>query len=172
MERTKLAFLAALTLIVVFSFVAINPASALGQCGEKNCGYFRTTCPQDYKCVENRFVGGWCIKDIGCSANKTAVCGNGKCEVGETYLTCSDCPKPLNYYNGTTAASKPFCGNGKCDPGESYVTCSDCPKPVSYYYYTVRPGRSICGNKICETGRGGENYRNCPKDCPAPRKSR
>ncbi len=53
-----------------------------------------------------------------------AVCGNGKCEAGESSYQCADdC----------------FCGNGSCDPGENKENCSqDCV--------------FVCGNGKCDSG--------------------
>ncbi len=84
--------------------------------GQKDCGFLRTCCktPETSK----------------------SVCGNGKCEAGETYLTCSDCPKPVNYYPGAMNDTwkSSTCGNGVCETGlgkETYQTCpQDCPKPT------------------------------------------
>ncbi len=68
------------------------------------------------------------------------VCGNGKCETGETTASCAlDCP------------AGPTCGNGKCDAGETNATCSlDCLPTTN------------CGNGTCEAG---ENAANCVADC-------
>ncbi len=112
---------------------------------------------------------------IAIQAQDTASCGNGVCDGGESYLSCSDCPKPSEYYipsaycgneiceSGESYLScsdcpKPasYCGDGVCDGGESYLTCSDCPKPAEYY--------SVCGNGVCESG---ESYLSC-SDCPKP----
>lgn len=48
-------------------------------------------------------------------------CGDGICEGGETYSSCSaDCDEPAS------------CGDGTCDSGESYSSCpSDCDEPPS-----------------------------------------
>jgi hypothetical protein len=48
-----------------------------------------------------------------------AVCGNGTCSSGETYLTClADCPKPPN--------PPIVCGDGVCQPGEKLSCAEDC----------------------------------------------
>jgi hypothetical protein len=75
------------------------------------------------------------------------VCGNGKCEAPETYLTCpADCPPPA-----------PVCGNGKCEaPMENYQNCpADCPPPAP-----------VCGDGKCDAP--AETWQNCPADCPRP----
>lgn len=63
------------------------------------------------------------------------VCGNGKCEGGETCANCGDCGS--------------CCGNGACDYGEN---CGSCSKDCG----------SCCGNGVCD---GGEHCQSCEKDC-------
>ncbi|MSQ82482.1 MAG: hypothetical protein EXR77_06115 [Myxococcales bacterium] len=74
--------------------------------------------------------------------SSSPVCGNAKCEAGETTSSCSkDCP--------ATAA----CGNGKCEAGETSSNCSkDCP------------ATAVCGDFKCS---GNETVANCPLDCDA-----
>jgi hypothetical protein len=50
------------------------------------------------------------------------VCGDGKCNGGETHDTCeSDCPPP---------PPPPVCGDRRCEGGESYQSCpNDCDPP-------------------------------------------
>lgn len=101
------------------------------------------------------------------------VCGNGKCETGETAASCAgDCaPPPPATVCGDgkcqapeTAASCPqdcapppavVCGDGKCEAPETAASCAkDCaPNAVA-----------VCGNGKCETG---ETSVTCVKDCPA-----
>ena len=83
-------------------------------------------------------VGSECIVP-----SQVSVCGDQKCDPGESYATCSkDC-----------SATGPVCGDLKCEPGESYATCSkDCPAAAP-----------VCGDFKCEAG---ENSSNCSKDCP------
>jgi hypothetical protein len=64
-----------------------------------------------------------------------AVCGNTRCEAGETPASCSqDCST---------------CGDGTCQPEESVVTCSDDCQPV-------------CGDGTCDVG---ETISSCADDC-------
>jgi len=80
-----------------------------------------------------------CATNKGCTGTTPAVCGNGKCEAGETASNCAkDCGGPA------------VCGNGKCEAGETKTTCpTDCGSPV-------------CGNGICDAG---ETTASCSKDC-------
>ena len=85
-----------------------------------------------------------CGKAQKCIPSEPAgpVCGDGKCDGGESTETCAkDCK--------TTG---PQCGNGQCEEGESTTTCpADC-----------KPDGPKCGNEKCESG---ESYTNCPTDC-------
>ena len=69
-------------------------------------------------------------------------CGNGRCEVGETYLECAadcpdcddedDCTADSYDYQGQECVNEvitPCCGNGECETGETYEECAgDCVK--------------------------------------------
>jgi uncharacterized protein (TIGR03382 family) len=95
------------------------------------------------------------------------VCGNGKCEAGETTSSCAkDCKPAPVCGNGvcetgeksTTCPAdctpKPYCGDGKCNGTETYDTCDmDCPPPAG----------PVCGNGTCEDGETADN---CAGDCP------
>jgi len=63
---------------------------------------------------------------------KAIVCGNGVCEIGESYEDCSaDCPKP---------SEAPVCGNGVCESGENCGNClQDCSCAEEY----------ICQDNAC-----------------------
>jgi hypothetical protein len=87
--------------------------------------------------------GKTCVVNACIVPNQTSVCGDFKCEPGESNATCSkDCP-----------LTAPVCGDFKCEAGESYATCSkDCS--------ATGP---VCGNLKCEAG---ETSANCKADCP------
>ncbi|MDP2864480.1 MAG: hypothetical protein Q8N73_02405 [bacterium] len=124
----------------------------------EGCQGLVETCKQ-YQCVESEC-------QIVTLAN---CCGNGECETGEDWETCSqDCelcddgnPCTQDIYSYET---------GKC----SYIKL-DGPQPgcsakVTCGSWTCRTGvcqteyiSNCCGNKICEVG---ETYATCPADCP------
>ncbi|MBI5608201.1 MAG: hypothetical protein HY902_04920 [Deltaproteobacteria bacterium] len=85
---------------------------------------------------------GTCGNSAGCLGS-ASVCGNGKCDAGESTSSCpSDCKIP----------NQTVCGNGTCESGESASSCpSDCKTNVA-----------VCGNGTCESG---ESASNCPSDC-------
>jgi hypothetical protein len=85
-------------------------------------------------CVTNS--GGW--QNIYCEG-PDPYCGDGICNNGENWQTCSDCPAP------------PYCGDGICNNGENWQTCGDCSAP-----------QPVCGDGICN---GNEGWWNC-SDCP------
>lgn len=74
------------------------------------------------------------------------VCGNARCETGETFASCSaDCQPPA-----------PVCGDQKCDATESNDSCpADCAPPAP-----------VCGNSQCEEPT--ETEASCPADCAPP----
>ena len=98
-----------------------------------------------------------------------AVCGNNKCEAGETTDNClQDCPvsqqgsrcgnklcesdeNASNCPADCQSESGEVCGDNVCSDNETLTSCpSDCtPK---------------CGNNACENSRG-EDVMNCPEDC-------
>src|SRR3989338_1740298 len=72
-------------------------------------------------------------------------CGNGVCEGGESYKSCSkDCD--LNNIIGTS------CGDGACEPGED---ADYCPKDCK----VINPD---CGNSVCDKR---ETRETCYADC-------
>jgi hypothetical protein len=82
-----------------------------------------------------------CAAQAKCAGGGTTqpVCGNGKCEPGESAKTCAtDC-----------GGIGPVCGNGVCEPNEN-----NCPKDCG--------GGPVCGNGQCEFG---EDDFTCPADC-------
>lgn len=91
-----------------------------------------------------------------------AVCGNGHCDPGESFLTCPQdccgvcgdgaCRTGVCAESAATCAQDcpGGCGNGTCEPPEDAVECpQDCP-------------RESCGNLTCEPGETPET---CPGDC-------
>src|SRR3989344_1515019 len=98
----------------------------------------------------------------GCSSGAcvTPICGNSKCEWGESCSSCTaDCGLcPSNSTNSTNStnlagsAVRSKCGNGRCDRGE---TCSACSKDCG-----ICP--PVCGNGRCESG---ESCSSCSFDC-------
>lgn len=129
------------------------------QCGSNGCGGVCGNCGQGKACTDE----GQCVT-VG------AICGNAKCEAGESYSTCpSDCEAPT-----------PVCGNGKCEAGESTATCkADCPgsgpvcgngncesgESTANCKVDCPTSGPVCGNSKCETG---EDSGNCPADCGLP----
>ena len=101
-------------------------------------------------------------KDIAKDVANT-VCGNNKCEAGETSKTCPmDCPV------------QPYCGDGSCDFPENTVNCQqDCaasacgdgqcvsPETASSCPADCKPG-VLCGNGTCDSS---ESQASCPADC-------
>ncbi|CAF2884515.1 unnamed protein product [Rotaria sp. Silwood2] len=73
----------------------------------------------------------------------TTVCGNEKCELGETCRTClADCGQ----------CPPAVCGDGKCEDAETCESCSgDCGKCP------------VCGDGTCQSN---ENHQTCSQDCP------
>lgn len=149
----------------------------LEACGQsKTCSGFLTCatacsslqCMQ--ACVQQAAPLDQATKQVAqCGAKKTCftqptVCGNGKCEKGETATSCKKdcggsvcgdqvCAKDETHDScpQDCKSSGPVCGNGQCEKGESPFNCKvDCALP------------SYCGNGKCEPG---ETTQTCPKDC-------
>lgn len=121
------------------------------------CRSSGTRCPPGYDCKEGYCVrpgscpkvlsscrdGGVVLPDKGTNEGGVTpdkggpVCGNGRCETGETSSNCPvDCPTG--------------CGNGVCDANETPTTCpQDCQQ-------------NKCGNGTCDPG---ETSTSCPQDC-------
>jgi len=126
-----------------------------------------------------------------CSSTPQVVCGNGKCEAGESSATCpADCPAQPVCGDGKCQAPENSsscpqdcqtaaeCGDGKCQAPETSSSCpADCDvqtQPVCGDGKCQAPETSsscpadcvvtgpVCGNGKCESG---ETYPTCPKDC-------
>jgi hypothetical protein len=88
-------------------------------------------------------TNNWGWQSATCQASGP-YCGDGICNNGESYPSCSDCPAP-----------QPRCGDGICNGSETWQTCSDCPPPGPY-----------CGDGICNGGEAWWNCDDCPNNCP------
>ena len=108
----------------------------------------------------------------GTSANP--VCGNLKCESGETSANCASdcCPDGSSKSTNPTCAAPVSCNKNKnCEPwaGETNAICANdcCPDGTSTSANagcTNPPGPTVCNkNSACEPPT--ENSINCPSDC-------
>jgi len=94
------------------------------------------------------------VPPAGSGGSSPNLCGNGKCDPGET---CGSCP----------GSAECCCGNGQCDPGEF---CGSCGTECCCGNGTCEPGEvcgscgteCCCGNGTCDPGEvcGG-----CGKEC-------
>ena len=144
-------------------------ASCIEKCTDEAC---TDACPKPPENNAQAFAVGMCMISKGCvpSEPDKPVCGDSKCESGETNSSCAkDCP-----------AAVPTCGDGKCDQGETNATCSkDCsatgPKcgdgkcegteNIEMCPQDCKSTAPVCGNGKCEPPT--ENIEMCPKDCKA-----
>ena len=120
--------------------------ASLFNCGDgvcaDTCGESAQQCPLDcHVCGDGKCQPGESPKT--CKADCCGACGDGKCigyECGESPAACpSDCGKP--------------CGDQLCEAGENPGSCpADCASQV-------------CGNHVCEPSDGGPIT--CPEDCAA-----
>lgn len=95
--------------------------------------------------------------DLGCPADcaPKAACGNGECEIGETKSSCpGDCKPDCQIQCEGKQCGANGCGSvcGSCGAGKACTDQGLC----------VQLG-SVCGNGKCEAG---ENDSSCPTDCP------
>lgn len=96
------------------------------------------------------------------------VCGDSKCEGGETQTSCcQDCGCPTDYKCQAKQCIKagPTCGNNVCELGESSASCCKdcgCPNGQSCSVNTCVADVEVCGNGRCGVG---ENMGNCCQDC-------
>ncbi len=125
----------------------------------EGCQGLVETCKQ-YQCVESE-----------CQIVALAdCCGNGKCEAGEDFETCSqDCercddgnPCTQDIYSYKTGKCSYIKIDGKQPGCSAKITCGSqtCKAGVCQIEYIS----NCCGNKICEAG---ETYETCSADCPS-----
>ncbi|MBN2087517.1 hypothetical protein JW758_04155 [Candidatus Peregrinibacteria bacterium] len=121
-------------------------ANALDQCTMKAGG-------------SDAFIGG-CKKTVkaykcpdGGPVTVSAVCGNGKCEKGETK---KNCPKDCGSTPPPVVRKGKKCGNGVCDASEDFATCpEDC-----------HCGDGTCDPTIDETFcTCADDCKDCPEGC-------
>jgi len=119
-------------------------------CGDNYCdtigGEDFKTCGKDCgRCGDNYcdLLIGESTESCSLDCKVIVVCGNNKCEKGETRLNCSDdCP--------------PICGDGRCEAPETEDSCSkDCASEVVEY-------QSVCGDNVCDNDETSDT---CPDDC-------
>jgi hypothetical protein len=139
-------------------------AKNTGSCGNgtPNNGYawydYGDTCK---RCVDGRFIDesdkSKCPKLGGEEVPPEVLedCGNGECEVGETFANCAkDCyenPTCKNSQEGKACFISGYWGNGAEGTCDNDGRC------------TVGGGESkVCDNGKCEPG---ETFANCAKDC-------
>jgi|GEM_PF-6682340 len=107
------------------SKVAANAFCGNGNCEDKenidNCAqdcvknYCDIACQEQGYQISDCSLGEVTFGECCCAGGRT-ICGNGKCEYGETAGNCaSDCGEKI------------ICGNGECENGETADNCSkDC----------------------------------------------
>ena len=141
-------------------------ANCVEKCNDEKCA---DACPNPPNNNAPALSLAMCMIEKGCAPSQPSgpVCGDGKCDSGETPANCSQDCKTTGPVCGngtcesgeTTAncgqdckATGPVCGDGKCEGNEIEMCAKDC---------ATGP---VCGNGKCESG---ENTANCKSDCPA-----
>jgi|GEM_PF-5141069 len=114
-----------------------------------------------------------CTCQNGICAKKTAACGNGKCETGETATSCpADCGATYKLKCSVDADCVQYCGSS-CVNSEWAKTAPVLPCPLLLQKITcicqlgqctAKTVSPICGNGTCETG---ETATSCSADCGA-----
>ncbi len=94
------------------------------------------------------------------------VCGNGKCEPGETSQNCAkDCGGSSN--NSCKGKCGQFEQNGGCQCDKQCSQYGDCCKDYKQYCGDSEPS-PVCGDGKCQPPV--ETSENCPKDCSESKK--
>ncbi len=141
-------------------------ANCVEKCTDKACA---DACPNPPDNNSQALAVAMCMMSKGCVPTEPAkpVCGDGKCETGETTASCAkDCPSTgpkcgdgkcegtenVEMCPQDCKATGPVCGNGKCESGETPASCKqDCPGTTT----------GKCGDAKCDSGEATT----CPMDC-------
>ncbi len=163
-----------------------NPQKCPVDCGSCGDGVCRpkiessSKCPQDCtaKCGNGKCEPGEttsCLQDCKISKFENEKCGDGRCTVHESKLSCpADCKNSCgdgicdkkDLKEGCAADCEINCGDGKCSGVETPKACpQDCPPKYDPKKTDMTFKKGKCGNGICDNE---ENYDNCPLDCKGP----